>query len=226
MPFPKTSELQMNKFIKGWVFTLLFLAGFTVFGQDDGKWKLKKNKNGIEIFTTQSDTSAFMAFKARMTIQGSVGAFVAVLQDLDHMPDWGYNIEYARLLEKSGDTLVIYYSEASVPFPFANRDGIYLNRFIWNNQSRQLKVDIELLHNYLEVKEKLVRVKGNGEWLVKVLGDDSLEMIFRMQVDPGGEIPAWLVNMFIDETPYETMVNIREMMKKPEYRQRKYDFIN
>jgi hypothetical protein len=226
MPFPKTSELQMNKFIKGWVFTLLFLAGFTVFGQDDGKWKLKKNKNGIEIFTTQSDTSAFMAFKARMTIQGSVGAFVAVLQDLEHMPDWGYNIEYARLLEKSGDTLVIYYSEASVPFPFANRDGIYLNRFIWNNQSRQLKVDIELLHNYLEVKEKLVRVKGNGEWLVKVLGDDSLEMIFRMQVDPGGEIPAWLVNMFIDETPYETMVNIREMMKKPEYRQRKYDFIN
>lgn len=216
----------MNKFIKGWVFTLLFLAGFTVFGQDDGKWKLKKNKNGIEIFTTQSDTSAFMAFKARMTIQGSVGAFVAVLQDLEHMPDWGYNIEYAWLLEKSGDTLVIYYSEASVPFPFANRDGIYLNRFIWNNQSRQLKVDIELLHNYLEVKEKLVRVKGNGEWLVKVLGDDSLEMIFRMQVDPGGEIPAWLVNMFIDETPYETMVNIREMMKKPEYRQRKYDFIN
>ncbi len=216
----------MNKFFTCYVFTLLFLAGFTAFGQDEGNWKLKKNKNGIEIFTTATDTSAFMAFKARMTIQGSVGAFVAVLQDLDHMPNWGYNIEYARLLEKSGDTLQIYYSEASVPFPFANRDGIYLNRFIWNRQTRQLKVDIELLHNYLEEKEKLVRVKGNGEWLVNVLKDGSLEMIFRMQVDPGGEIPAWLVNMFIDETPYETMVNIREMMKKPEYRQRKYGFIN
>lgn len=215
----------MNKFLTHCIFIILFLVGNAAFGQDEGSWKLKKNKNGIEIFTTATNTSAFMAFKARMTIEGSVGAFVAVLQDLDHMPDWGYNIEYARLLEKSGDTLQIYYSEASVPFPFANRDGIYLNRFIWNNKTRQLRVDIELLHNYLEVKEKLVRVKGNGEWQINVLSDGQLEMIFRMQVDPGGEIPAWLVNMFIDETPYETMVNIREMMKKPEYRQRKYEFI-
>jgi len=107
----------MNKFFTGCIFTLLFLASFTAFCQEDGKWKLKKNKNGIEIFTTATDTSAFMAFKARMTIQGSVGAFVAVLQDLDHMPDCGYNIEYARLLEKSGDTLQIYYSVAKGPSP-------------------------------------------------------------------------------------------------------------
>jgi len=216
----------MNKIIATCILFILFLAGNNAISQVGGSWKLKKNKNGIEIFTTETDTSAFMAFKARMIIQGSVGAFVAVLQDLDRMPDWGYNIEYARLLEKSGDTLQIYYSEASVPFPFANRDGIYLNRYIWNNKNRQLKVDIELLHNYMEVKEKLVRVKGNGEWQVNVLADGRLEMIFRMQVDPGGEIPAWLVNMFIDETPYETMFNIREMMKKPEYSQKRYDFIN
>jgi len=226
MLFPKISKLQMNKLFISFIFIISFMAGNIAIGEEEGDWKLTKTKNGIEVFTSQSDTSAFMAFKARMTIQGSVGAFVAVLQDLDRMPDWGYNIEYARLLEKTGDTLQIYYSEASVPFPFANRDGIYLNRFIWNNKTRQLKVDIELLHNYMAVKEKLVRVKGNGEWQVNVLADGRLEMIFRMQVDPGGEIPAWLVNMFIDETPYETMFNIREMMKKPEYSQKQYDFIN
>jgi len=206
------------------LFVLMFI-GNGLSGQNDDGWVLSKTKDGVEIFTQKTENSAFKSFKARMVVKGTVESFVAVLQDIDALPEWGYNIKNARLLERTGDTIQIYYAEASVPFPFSNRDGIYLNRFIWNGKSRQLQVDIELLPEYLPVTDKLVRVKGNGDWLVNVLPDDNLELIFRMQVDPGGGVPAWLVNAFIEDTPYVTMVNVREMMNKANYREKKFDFV-
>jgi hypothetical protein len=197
----------------------------SLFGQNDDGWVLSKTRDGVEIFTQKTENSAFKSFRGRMTLQGTIESFVAVLQDIEAMPEWGYNIKHARLLGRTGDTIQIYYAEASVPFPFSNRDGIYLNTFRWDSKTRQLKVDIDLLPEYLEAKDKLVRVKGNGDWQVKMLGDGNLELTFSMEIDPGGGIPAWLVNTFIEDTPYVTMISIREMMKKARYQGKKFDFI-
>lgn len=216
----------MNKLILTCLIFSSLIKVNTVFSQNEDAWVLTKTKNGIEIFTLKTEASALKSFKARMIVPGKVEDFVAVLHDVEAMPDWGYNIKYASLLERSGDTVQIYYAEASMPFPFSNRDGIYLNTFIWNSQAKKLRVDIQLLPEYMDVKDKLVRVKGSGDWHVNTLKDGNLEMIFRMQVDPGGEIPAWLVNMFIDETPFDTMTNIREMMKKTKYLHRDFEFIH
>jgi len=72
----------------------------------------------------------------------------------------------------------------------------------------------------------VVRVKGSGYWQVDVLDNGLLQISFQMQVDPGGSIPAWLVNMFTGETPYQTLSKIRELVKRPEYQNRNFDFIN
>jgi hypothetical protein len=216
----------MNKLILTCLIITFVIKADFVIGQNEDAWVLTKTKNGIEIFTLKTEASAIKSFKARMIVPGKVEDFVAVLHDVEAMPDWGYNIKNACLLERSGDTVQIYYAEASMPFPFSNRDGIYLNTFVWNSETKKLRVDIQLLPEYMEAKDKLVRVKGNGDWHVNTLKDGNLEIIFRMQVDPGGEIPAWLVNMFINETPFDTMTNIREMMKKAKYRHRDFEFIH
>jgi hypothetical protein len=207
------------------VLFVLLSAGNGLSGQNEDGWVFSKTKNGVEIFTQKTKNSAFKSFRARMVVQGTVESFVAVLQDIDALPDWGYRIKNARLLERTGDTIQIYYAEASTPFPFSNRDGIYLNTFRWNSKTRQLKVDIDLLPEYLPAKDKLVRVKGSGDWQVNVLQDGKLELFFRMEVDPCGRIPEWLVNTFIEDTPYVTMVNIRKMMKKAKYQGKKFEFV-
>ncbi|MBE0638949.1 MAG: hypothetical protein IH598_10550 [Bacteroidales bacterium] len=215
----------MTRLIITFILLVGMFAGSRLSGQSEDGWVLSKTKDGVEIFTKKSQNSAFKSFKAQMTAPGTVESFVAVLQDIDALPEWGYSIKGARLLARTGDTIQVYWAEASVPFPFSNRDGIYLNKFRWNRKASQLKVDIDLLPEYLEPYDKLVRVKGNGEWQVKVLGDGNLELTFSMEVDPGGSIPAWLVNTFIEDTPYVTMISIREMMKKARYQGKKFDFI-
>ncbi len=215
----------MNRSNVFFLVIVLLVTGNILMSQVADGWEFSKSRNGIDIFTSKSETSDFKAFMARMTITGTIESFVAVLQDIDGLPDWGYNIKSSRLLVQAGDTIQIYWAEASVPYPFSNRDGVYRNTFRWDRQSRQLKVDINLLPDYIEVKENLVRVKGNGDWLVKTMTNGRLDITFRMEVDPGGGIPAWLVNTFIEDTPYVTMVNIREMINKTKYQGKRFGFI-
>lgn len=199
--------------------------GFNISGQEERDWKLRKQKNGIEVFSKDSDGSAFESFRAKTTLSCSIETFVAALQDLEAMPEWAYSVSYVKVLEEKGDTLQIYYSEASAPFPFSNRDGIYQNCYRWKKDKQILRVEIKLLPDYLPVNDGMVRVKGEGFWLVTVSDDGKLDILFQMQVDPGGNIPAWLANLFTDETPYQSLFKLREMIKKEKYQSQNFDFL-
>jgi hypothetical protein len=129
------------------------------------------------------------------------------------------------VLKEEGDTLQIYYTEATAPFPFSNRDGIYKNLYRWKKDKQILWVEIQLLPDYLPENTGLVRVIGQGFWEVKVAATGKLDITFQMQVDPGGNIPAWLANLFTDETPYQSLFKLREFIKKEKYQEQNFDFI-
>ena len=38
--------------------------------------------------------------------------------------------------------------------------------------------------------------------------------IYIFEIDPGGSVPAWFVNMFADKGPYETFKQLAETLKK------------
>lgn len=185
-------------------------------------WKLIKKENGIEIYT--SDSTKYHSFKGHTILDNSIHSFVAFLNDMDEYVNWGYKTKEVSLLKKSGDTLQIYHVITQVPFPYKNREGTYQNKFKWNSDSSTLLVDINTLEGYKE-NEAFVRVQGNGFWKVVVLPSGKLDITFQMQIDPGGNMPAWLVNMFIGSTPYHTLVNLQKLIKKEKYQNKKFSFI-
>lgn len=202
---------------------LFFVSNLILHAQ--GTWKLESNKDGITVYSKAKEGSAFKSFKAHMVIKGSIHTFVAILQDIENLAEWGYNLKNTELLKKSGDTIQIYYAEASAPFPFENRDGIYLNKFRWDANNDQLNVEVELLPDYLKKKDKMVRLRGNGYWIVKMLKNDMLDITFSMLINPGGNIPAWMANIFVNTAPVSTMTEIRKVMDDKKYQNKRFGFI-
>lgn len=189
-------------------------------------WTFEKEKDGIKVFTRPSPESPFAEFRATMQLNQPVHALVAVLQDIENMPQWAFNVSHSGFIKEPTATEQFFYTEVSLPFPFANRDAVYRNNYYWYNDSSLLIVDIQMLPAYMEEKENLVRIPlGKGSWRVKVLDDKTLEVTFQMLVDPGGNVPAWLANMFIDDTPVYTLSHLREVIVKEEYQNRKFDFL-
>ena len=210
--------------IRKMVIIFLFFQGILIQAQED--WKLVKENKGIQVFTKSAENHNFKTFKAHIILDASIHSFVSVINDIENFKDWGYKIIDASILKRKGDTLQIYYSNAKAPFPYKNRDGIYLNRFRWMSEAQILYVDIEILDTYLPLNDKMIRVKGTGIWKVTVLPLGKLEIIFEMQLDPGGNIPAWMANMFVDESPYHTLLKLKEVIQKDKYQNQKFDFLN
>ena len=209
---------------------IIILISFLVFQNSlmfsQETWSLNRDTNGIKVYSKEIEGYNFKSFKAITTINGSVHDFVFTLADIANFPKWGHQIKSAKILERSGDTLQIYYSIAKAPFPYKDRDGIYLNRFKWKSDAKILMVEIEILSDYLDENEKYIRVKGYGYWKIVVVSENSMEVTFSMQIDPGGSIPSWLANMFVDGTPYHTLLNIKNTIESSKKNNLKFDFID
>jgi hypothetical protein len=209
-------------------YCIIALAGFALSFSGIGQegWKLQKDKDGIKVYTRDSDKSAFDEFRATMQLNQSIHSFVAVMRDVESLQKWAYNVKNARPLMILGDSLQYYYSEVSIPFPFTDRDGIYRNSYTWKSDSSLLVIDIDILPDYIEKKEGFVRIPfGKGFWRVKVLEDKRIDITFQMVVDPGGGVPSWLANMFVNETPTYTLTKLREIIVKEKYQNQKFDFL-
>lgn len=208
----------------------LFFIGVSLLmifvGHAQVDWELAKEKNGIKVYTKSNKKSDFKSFRATVYMNCSIERFVFEILNLDDFVDWGYKISEVKLLERHGDTVQIYYAKSKVSFPFKARDGIYKNIFKWNSDNQTLTILIEILPNFLPKSKENERVKGSGYWKVVSKAKNKQFVTFEMHLDPGGGIPSWLANIFVTDSPYSTMLDLKKHIEKEKEIKVHYNFIN
>ena len=213
----------MNKFFSNHIFFLCLIISTGSFAQEN--WDLIKEKKEIKIYTRSNTVSSFKEFKAVTKIEAKVNDFLAVLYDIDGLSDWAYNIRESKLLDRPGEHLQTYYAVAKAPWPYKNRDGVYRNVITWDSDKMELLVKIEMLEGVMDPNDAYVRMDGYGYWKIRELNNDLLEVTFQMQVDPGGSIKAWMANMFVSDSPFYTMLGLKEALSLDKYRGKKFEIL-
>ncbi|HMG68961.1 MAG TPA: hypothetical protein VK588_14790, partial [Chitinophagaceae bacterium] len=80
---------------------------------------------------------------------------------------------------------------------------------------RFLKITAVGIPKYLPEKDGKVRVpRSSITWYVTMPTSTSVTIVYTFEADPGGSMPAWLVNMFADKGPYESFKKLSELLKK------------
>jgi hypothetical protein len=73
------------------------------------------------------------------------------------------------------------------------------------------------MHDYIPEKKGVVRLpEGRGLWVFTPLENGKTEVYHRFGGDPGGNIPAWIVNMFLVDGPHKTILGLQEKVEKNE----------
>ena len=188
-------------------------------------WKLVKNEEGIRVFSRSNEVMSFNEFRATMEVDATVHQFLSVLFDVEGLTSWAYNVTEARLLSRESENYQVYYAVAKAPWPYKNRDGVYSNKMHWDASLRTLTVDVELVETYLQPTSDYVRMDGYGYWKFRELSNNKTEVIFQMQIDPGGSIKAWMANMFTTDSPYKTLKELRKVVQHKKYQNKLYDMI-
>lgn len=194
------------------LFLFVLIAYFESYSQ--GSWELKKDKDHIQVYILEDDSAEFNPYKSIAIIDGDIHDMERLLKDSPNMPKWSESVVKVKVLEEIGDSIQIYYSVADAPFPIKNRDGIYRNIFSWSEDGKVLTIDVKLLPHFIEKNEDCERVSGWGYWRIEDIDNGKMEVVCEMHIHPGGNIPAWLVNTFVDENPYKNMIGIKEILKQ------------
>ena len=212
----KVKALPIRKMMAKLIFLLGFATLFIqqVFGQDED-CKLKKDTDGIMIYACKSDNAKFRSLKADFTIENtSLNDLVALLQNVAKYPEWQYNMTSSEILRRESDESVITRSVIDAPWPVENRELIVRYQIVQNQQQGEISIDARTLAYDYPKSKGLVRIPfSHAEWVVKQIGSD-LKVNYSLSVDPGGSIPAWLVNMSIAEGPYHTFTNLKKELEK------------
>ncbi len=177
-------------------------------------WTLRREKDGIDIYSRPSDCSKFNDIRVDMDLTGTIEQLAAILRDVNNYTDWVYATRTSSLIRKLSENEVIYYAEVGTPWPAANRDYYADMKITFNPASHSMNVLSVGIKDYQPEKKDLVRVPmSKGCWTVTTQSASKIHLQYILQIDPGGAIPAWILNSFVAKAPLETFSNLKKKME-------------
>ena len=189
-------------------------------------WKLKNEKNGIKVYTSDVANSKFKAIKVDGELQATLSQIVKVLLDVKGCPEWLYHTKSAVLVKQVSPSELYYYSEISIPWPVQNRDFVAHLKVYQNAETKVVTIHGPAVPGLVPVKDGIVRVQSSkGLWIITPLTNNRVKVVYTLQLDPGGNIPAWLVNLFAAEGPMKSFQGLLLQLKKPAYQNAELEFI-
>jgi len=193
---------------------LLFFVPCTSSFREPTNWSLAKEKDGIKIYSRHSDHSKFNDLKIETELVGNLSQISAILLDVEKYPQWAYATKTCELIKKISDNELIYYSEIQTPWPVSNRDFYAHCKVTLDSASHSLQLISVGVKDYLPEKKDLVRIPSSrGTWNISATSDKTLHLEYVLEVNPGGSVPAWVLNLFGTKGPMETFINLKQKMK-------------
>lgn len=176
---------------------------------------LKKDEDGIKVYTCKSEAERLKSLRAEFILENaSVGQLEKFLLDVNSYTKWQYKVIESDLLTKTNDEEMTYRTVVDAPWPVENRELIV--KYISKKDTVQQTMDIVITSidsDYPE-NDDLVRVPSSyATWHILTV-DKDLKVEYALRIDPGGSVPAWLVNMAMADGPHESFRNLKSELKK------------
>ena len=144
---------------------------------DGSNWKLRKEKDGIKVFTRNNGNSAIKEFKAITSINADISQLVKIINDVEKYPDWLTNCESSRTYKKINETTRIDYMKTSVPWPLDDRDAVF-EFIVTKNTEEYFEATMVSVPGAIPEKEDIVRIKkAKGKWIFKKSDKEMVEII-------------------------------------------------
>ena len=195
------------------LFISFILIGASSIAADE--WELEKSGNGIKVYTRTAEDSDIKEFKAITNVLADRKSIAQVVTRVTDYPNWYPDCGESRVLDIISPTERKCYYRVDLPWPTSDRDCIMLMRVKVDNTKKTTTVYFSDTDPTRELNDDCVRMtQADGFWRIKELGDNKCQVTYQFESDPGGSLPAWLINMFIVDGPYDTLVALKEKVEK------------
>ncbi|MBC3540239.1 START domain-containing protein [Rufibacter sediminis] len=178
-----------------------------------GKWELQKNEDGIEVYTRKVKDTQFKEIRVVCDLPGTPNDLFSLLKDVEHHSDWVYLNRKTKLIKRKSEHRLLYYTEADMPWPLTDRDMVVEAVFMPAYKPNVARVEVKSVTSIVSEKPGFVRIPYSlAVWDISPVSGGRTKIDYTFRVNPGGAIPAWMVNATVAIGPVKTFQNLRNAL--------------
>jgi hypothetical protein len=196
-----------NIFVLFFLFVSLYLPA-----QKD--CELRKSDDDIYIYACRVEDSNLRSIRATFSLPTNLSTLAGYILDIDKYTEWQFNMIKAVVVERISENELIYHAEIKAPWPVTNRDLVVRLKVSQDPVSKVMQSHIVSIPDYIPPVKGVVRIpRSEGRWIMTPVGKDQVDIQYNFMVDPGGTIPAWLINLTVAEGPYKSFSGLTNRVK-------------
>jgi hypothetical protein len=177
------------------------------YSQND--WELKKNYDGIKVYTRKTNKSSVKEFKAVMLLKTSMTSLIGKITDAKGLKNWNYRTTKSRLLERISDNESIVYMYNDFPWPLKNRDHIS-KLTVLNIDPATVKIKITSVPNMIPEYDDAIRIEEfSGYWLLENT-NNGIRVTQQMHGEPKGNVPSVIINATLAKAPLYSFKKLKK----------------
>jgi len=179
-------------------------------------WNFIKEQDGIKIYTRQEAGKSLRAFKGTTVINAPAEKVFTLIEDVNHTGWWDKNLTQIKVLEYEKNKRARYYLVYDTPWPVANRDLCVEVSVSMDPVKRIYSVSAASLNGVIPERKDLVRIKDYRQtWTVSSAGENSSNVVLEGYLDPVGNIPVWISNKLIIQSPINSILGVKQQVQNP-----------
>lgn len=200
---------------------------FALAENSDLQWELKKDREGIQVYTTKVGGSPYDAVLAKTKVTGTrLSSLVALLRDAEACADWADKCVESYVFKELDETEALVYTHNDLPFPVKDRD--VLAHVFWQQDKDSLQVSMHSKATdgiLAPVKGRLRLTEAESSWEFNPLPNGEIEILNQTHINPGSSLPGWVTNMLLVDTPFATIKAFVTAVKSEKYRDAQVSFV-
>lgn len=181
-------------------------------------WELIKNEKNIQVYKRDLNNTSLVSFKGVGIINARYDKVLQVILDPNRAKTWGKDLKESKILKWIDRPLeFVEYNEIEMPVFIDNRDFVSKIKITIDKENKIIKVNYIKDESYLfPIKEDniLGDITGSYFTVSPVQNGEKTKLVGVAIVNPKGLIPHWVVNLFQSNWAYETIMGIKEQLKK------------
>lgn len=188
----------------GFIFLLFVFVSFV------DKWDLRVNKEGIKVFVGKSNEYRVPSVRAETEIKASIAIIKNRILNVNDYPQWVYKCKSSKIIRQVSKRELYYYQVTDAPFPVKDRDLV--SRLYVEEKDNWIRITMEAQPGILSGKSSLVRIKTfKSVYIVTPVTKGTAKVVNELTVDPGIDVPSWIMERIITEGPFSTMKELRRI---------------
>jgi len=208
----------MKRLIIAVVALLFWGLGMTgVVNAADG-WAKVKDSNGIKLYERSVPGTDLKEYMAVTTMDAKMEVIGEALRDVSQYTQWLSDCESARVEKKyDRNTYIIYIIQN--PLLIKKRDIVLKNETLYDYENGRAKVTFFCTDEVkIPLEKKHIRIAVmNGLFQMEYIGRNKTKFIYKLKVDPAGDIPKKVAYSVMKYYPFNTLKKLKEVVTNSKY---------